>query len=602
LETLSPLFDNLPYAEIIDKFIVENIMNNIAFALAKTILNGFERHIYLFSEITQSAKKRFELCQWQAVQDAAKSRTDFYDKRVEETLETIKKDFFVSNLDELLWQNVKVSYVDLLKEHHQPELAESFYNSIFCHLFERKYYHNAFIFVKSTVEKIENIASPIIYTRYLPSELGLEQTIAAIMNNANFNIPFVNLERDMKSLIKSFRVQAHKTRYKLSELKFDILDFIFYRNKGAYIIGRVISPGGETPFIVPIVNNEKEGKAAGLYIDALLTEGANMAVVFGFARAYFFVDCQHPFALVQFLKRLIPHKTLADLYSAIGFHKQGKTQFYRDFLNHLDASDDKFELAAGIKGMVMSVFTLPSYPYVFKIIKDKFAPSKTMTKQEVKGKYRLVKLHDRVGRMADTMEYSEVAFPKDRFSEELLTELLNVAQSIIRFEDELIIIKHLYIERRMTPLNIYLAKASDEEIEEAMYGYGSAIKQLIAADIFPGDMLLKNFGVTRHGRVIFYDYDEITYMDEVNFRVKPEAITEEQIYAAEPWYSVAPGDMFPEEIATFALANTKYRNAFLLHHADLLEASFWQQCQKSVATGKFEDVFPYPEALRFCNN
>ena len=602
METLSPLFDNLPYAEIIDKFIVENIMNNIAFALAKTILNGFERHIYLFSEITQSAKKRFELCQWQAVQDAAKSRTDFYDKRVEETLKTIKKDFFVSNLDELLWQNVKVSYVDLLKEHHQPELAESFYNSIFCHLFERKYYHNAFIFVKSTVEKIENIASPVIYTRYLPSELGLEQTIAAIMNNANFNIPFVNLERDMKSLIKSFRVQAHKTRYKLSELKFDILDFIFYRNKGAYIIGRVISPGGETPFIVPIVNNEKEGKAAGLYIDALLTEGANMAVVFGFARAYFFVDCQHPFALVQFLKRLIPHKTLADLYSAIGFHKQGKTQFYRDFLNHLDASDDKFELAAGIKGMVMSVFTLPSYPYVFKIIKDKFAPSKTMTKQEVKGKYRLVKLHDRVGRMADTMEYSEVAFPKDRFSEELLTELLNVAQSIIRFEDELIIIKHLYIERRMTPLNLYLAKASDEEIEEAMYGYGSAIKQLIAANIFPGDMLLKNFGVTRHGRVIFYDYDEITYMDEVNFRVKPEAITEEQIYAAEPWYSVAPGDMFPEEIATFALANKKYRNAFLLHHADLLEASFWQQCQKSVATGKFEDVFPYPEALRFCNN
>jgi isocitrate dehydrogenase kinase/phosphatase len=577
-------------------------MNNIAFAIAKTILNGFERHIYLFSEITQSAKQRFELCQWQSVQDAARARTDFYDKRVEETLKTIKKDFFISELDEILWQSVKVSYMGLLKEHNQPELAESFYNSIFCHLFERKYYHNAFIFVKSNVEQIKNISSHVIYTRYSPSELGLQQTIAAIMSKANFNLPFVDLERDIKSLIKSFRQNAHKTRYKLSELKFDILDFIFYRNKGAYIIGRVISPAGETPFIVPILNNEKESDEAGIYIDALLTEGTKMAVVFGFARAYFFVDCQHPFALVQFLKRLIPHKTLADLYSAIGFHKQGKTQFYRDFLNHLDASDDKFELAAGIKGMVMSVFTLPSYPYVFKIIKDKFAPSKNMTKQDVKGKYRLVKLHDRVGRMADTMEYSEVAFPKDRFSEALLNELLSVAQSIIRFEGELIIIKHLYIERRMTPLNLYLAKASDSEIEEAMYGYGRAIKQLIAANIFPGDMLLKNFGVTRHGRVIFYDYDEITYMDEVNFRIKPEAITEEQIYAAEPWYSVAPGDMFPEEIATFALANTKYRNAFLLHHADLLEASFWQECQRNVAAGNFEDVFPYPVALRFCNN
>ena len=230
-------------------------MKNIAFAIAKTILNGFERHIYLFSEITQSAKKRFELCQWQAVQDAARSRTDFYDKRVEETLETIKKDFFISELDELLWQNVKQSYMTLLKEHHQPELAESFYNSIFCHLFERKYYHNAFIFVKSTVEQIENISSPVIYTRYSPSELGLEQTIVTIMTNTNFNVPFVDLDRDIKSLIKSFRKHAHKTRYKLSELKFDILDFIFYRNKGAYIIGRVISPAGETPFIVPIINN-----------------------------------------------------------------------------------------------------------------------------------------------------------------------------------------------------------------------------------------------------------------------------------------------------------------------------------------------------------
>ena len=339
-------------------------------------------------------------------------------------------------------------------------------------------------------------------------------------------------------------------------------------------------------------------KKTGLHLDALLTEPENMAVVFGFARSYFFVDCIYPQALVSFLQRLIPHKTRADLYSAIGFHKQGKTQFYRDFLNHLSNSDDQFKLADGIKGMVMSVFTLPSYPYVFKIIKDKFSPSKKMTKKEVKAKYQLVKLHDRVGRMADTMEYSEVAFPKSRFSEALLAELQLVAPSIIRFEEDLIIIEHLYIERRMTPLNLYLAQATDKEIEDAMFGYGEAIKQLIAANIFPGDMLLKNFGVTRHGRVIFYDYDEITYMDEVNFRVKPEAITEEQIYAAEPWYSVAPGDMFPEELATFALANHKYRQAFLIHHRELLEASYWQQKQKNIMNGIIENVYPYPQSLK----
>lgn len=578
----------------------EDTMNNLAYALAKTIINGFERHIQLFIEITQSAKHRFEQCQWSDVQKAARDRTTFYDQRVNETFNTIKQDFFISELDDELWQQVKRNYIDLLSQHKQPELAETFYNSVFCRLFERKYYHNAFIFVESTASRLDEQAAPKIYNQYHPAEKGLKQTIIEIMNDHKSDIPYQDLDADVETLIRAFRKQAHKTRYKVEELSFDILNFTFYRNKGAYIIGRVLSPGGETPFIVSVLNNEQ----GGLYIDALLTTSESMAVVFGFARAYFFVDCQHPHALVNFLQSLIPHKTKADLYSAIGFHKQGKTQFYRDFLNHLASSNDSFELAAGIKGMVMSVFTLPSYPYVFKIIKDKFSPSKNMTKKDVKGKYRLVKLHDRVGRMADTMEYSEVAFPKDRFSDELLSELEKVAPSIIRYEDDLIIIEHLYIERRMIPLNLYLADAlknkETEKINEAMYGYGEAIKQLISADIFPGDMLLKNFGVTRHGRVIFYDYDEITYMNEVNFRVKPEPVTEEQIYAAEPWYSVEPGDMFPEELATFALANPAYLKAFKLHHSDLLEANYWQQCQTNVANGIFKDVYPYPDQFRFC--
>lgn len=572
-------------------------MSSTAIAIAKTIINGFERHIFLFKEVTLSAKTRFEQRQWHDVQTAAKARTDFYELRIEETLTTIKQDFLITKLDNKLWQDVKNCYIGLLSNHPQPELAESFYNSVFCHLFERKYYHNTYIFVQSTATRLDTLPTPKIYTSYKPVENGLFQTISHILQNQEFSISFSHLKKDINLLITKFRQQAHKTRYQLSDLQFDILDSVFYRNKGAYIIGRVISPAGETPFIISLLNNEKDG----LFIDALITDGEQMAVVFGFARAYFFVDCQHPHALVEFLNRLIPHKTRADLYSAIGFHKQGKTQFYRDFLNHLDTSDDQLELAPGIKGMVMSVFTLPSYPYVFKIIKDKFSPSKNMTRADVKGKYRLVKLHDRVGRMADTMEYSEVAFPIERFSESLLDELKTVAESLLRFENGLVIIKHMYIERKMTPLNLYLAKANDEEVDNAMYGYGKAIKQLIAADIFPGDMLLKNFGVTRHGRVIFYDYDEITYMNEVNFRVKPEAITEEQIYASEPWYSVDPGDVFPEEIATFALANKRYRDAFLRHHANLLEAKYWQACQSDVAKGIVADVYPYPEQSRFCH-
>ena len=579
-------------------------MQTLAHTIAHTILSGFDRHIRIFSRISQTARLRFAHADWQGVQHAAKERTDFYDKRVNETLKLLEQSFHIAELDSELWQATKRAYVELLKPHLQADLAETFYNSVFCKLFERKYYNNNYIFVETSLAKRRTRAETPIYTRYQPSEKGLRETVKDILTKPHLDLPFEDLDRDINNIITAFRERADKTMFDLSLMHFDILDSIFYRNKGAYLIGRVRSPAGDTPFIVALLNNEDANNGQGaVYIDALLTSSEEMAVVFGFARAYFFVECVQPCALVHFLHKLMPNKTKAELYSSIGFHKQGKTQFYRDFLHHLDNSQDNLELAPGIKGMVMSVFTLPSYPYVFKIIKDKFAPSKHMTKKDVIGKYRLVKLHDRVGRMADTMEYSEVAFPKDRFSEELLEELTKVAGSIIRFEDDLVIIKHVYIERRMTPLNLYLASASkegnQEAIDSAMYGYGKAIKQLIAADIFPGDMLLKNFGVTRHGRVIFYDYDEITYMNEVNFRVKPEPKTEEQIFAAEPWYSVAPGDVFPEELATFALANRQYREAFNKHHANLLEASYWQARQRDVAQGIIGDVFPYPKNVRF---
>ena len=265
-------------------------MKNLAFAIAKTIINGFERHIYLYSEITQTAKQRFEQHRWHDVQVAAKARTEFYDHRIDETLATIKQDFCIEALDDKLWKYVKISYIELLSKHPQPELAESFYNSIFCHLFERKYYHNAYIFVQSTATRLDALPKPSIYTSYFPAEHGLFKTITRIIKSHNFSVPFSHLKKDINTLIAKFRQQADKTRYQLADLQFDILDSVFYRNKGAYIIGRVISPAGETPFIISLLNTE----ADGLFIDALITEGEHMAVVFGFARAYFLCRLSAP--------------------------------------------------------------------------------------------------------------------------------------------------------------------------------------------------------------------------------------------------------------------------------------------------------------------
>ena len=284
-----------------------------------------------------------------------------------------------------------------------------------------------------------------------------------------------------------------------------------------------------------------------------------------------------------------------------------KTDFYRGFLHHLDYSDDNLILAPGIPGMVMSVFTLPSYPYVFKVIRDYFAPPKEITRKQVEEKYQLVKQHDRVGRMADMLEYSSVVLPLYRFTDDLLADLKGTCESSISFitneegVDQLIL-DHVYIERRMVPLNLAIEEAQQKEdmerLEFLIRSFGDAIKELSAANIFPGDLLYKNFGVTRLERVVFYDYDEIVYLTDCNFRKIPAPRNTQELMSAEPWYSVEKNDIFPEEFSRFLLGNDKIKEFFMKYHADLLDADFWIQKQQNIKKGIYEDVYPYPQSYR----
>ncbi|HSO80257.1 MAG TPA: bifunctional isocitrate dehydrogenase kinase/phosphatase, partial [Chromatiaceae bacterium] len=381
----------------------------------------------------------------------------------------------------------------------------------------------------------------------------------------------------------------------LEELRIDVLESPFYRNKAAYLIGRVIQGEVCQPFVIPLVNNE----AGAIYADTLLTQQEQVDAVFSFTRAYFMVKTPVPAATVDFLQSLMPSKSLADLYMSIGFQKQAKNEFYRDFLDHLANSDDLFQIAPGTRGMVMLVFTLTSFPYVFKVIRDRFPPQKEVTRQQVKDRYQQVKNHDRMGRMADTLEFSDVAFPRHRFSPELLREIEAEVPSLVQEEDGMLVLRHLYIERRMTPLDLYLAAASPAEQRAILDDWGLALKQLMGVNIFPGDLLFKNFGVTRLGRVIFYDYDEICYLGECKFRKIPQARTLDDEMSAEPWYTVNPGDVFPEEFPTFLTNSQELRQILFDTHPEIFDYRYWQKRQKDTANGVWEDVFPYDKELRF---
>lgn len=566
--------------------------------IASTVLNGFNRHFTIFSKITKGAKERFENADWHAERAASRERIAFYDKRVKDAIADLQKMFNLEPFDSRLWFDVKREYVQLISDHLQPELAESFYNSVFCALFHRDYFGNDYIFVRSAVSTEFIDSDKPSYHVYYPARRGIRSSIKQVLLDSGFNLPFENIDRDVRYITRCLirHTFPHPRRVHLN-FQFQVISAVFYRNKAAYIVGRAVNSNKVVPFAIPILHGGEDT----IYCDAIIIGRQGLARLFEFSYVYFMVDHPVPSSIVTFLRRLIPTRNKESFYSAIGFHKQGKTVFFREFLHHLKHSEDELVFAPGIKGMVMAVFTLPSYPYVFKVIRDRFPPPKKTTRQEVLDTYRLVKMHDRVGRMSDILEYSHVALPRNRFSADLLEELYDTCANSISEEGDQIVIKHLYIERRMTPLNIAVAEADDEYLDKLMKGYGQAIKDLAAANIFPGDLLLKNFGVTGQGqgRIVFYDYDEICYLTECNFRKIPAARYPEDEFAAEPWYSIAANDIFPEQFATFLFADQRVRKAFLKYHRDLLDADFWIQKQRNIQDGIYEDVFPYPQKIRF---
>jgi len=573
---------------------------NFSHRIAHTMVRGFDKHYRLFRECSAVAKGRFERAEWVEGQRAMRDRIQFYDDRVRETVQVLESEFDATGLDEAVWQQAKLYYIGLLMDHKQPELAETFFNSVFCQMMHRTYFHNDFIFVRPAVSTEYIDSDPPTYRCYYPNSTGFRASIRQVFVDFGWRREFEDLDRDVEYILRSIVSHLGTVPAREANLQIQVLNSAFYRNKGAYVIGKAVNGANEYPFTVPVLHSD-DGK---LFLDTIILDAWRIAVLFSLSRAYFMVDMDVPSGYVQFLRSIMPNKPRSELYTMLGLGKQGKTMFFRDLIFHLHHSADQFTIAPGIRGLVMLVFTLPSYPYVFKVIKDVFGSSKEVDHDTVRRKYQLVKQVDRVGRMADTLEFSKVALPRKRFSQELIDELYREVPSLMEEDGEDLVIKHLYIERRMEPLNLYLEKAEkagrDDLVDQAVCEYGNAIRELAIANIFPGDMLWKNFGVTRYGRVVFYDYDEIEFMTDCKFRRIPPPPNFEAEMSGEVWYSVSRLDVFPEEFETFLLVTDRIREAFMRHHPDLFDAEFWQKTQAQVREGAVQDFFPYPESQRFC--
>ena len=559
---------------------------------AQAIGEAFVSYHDRYHEITRRAKRRFEECDWHGLHNDGVERLELYREVVASTVETLKPQVERHFGDAEFWGEVKREYSRFIAGRNDYELAETFFNSVTLRVANDGCLNLAIQYVGNEHPENGHGKEEHAYRAYA-KDVSTQERVREILLDCRFECEFRNLDEDVQQVAEAIERHLQEVAQGEPVEQIDVAGPVFYRGKGAYLVGRVRTFTHSSPLMIAMSNDE-----SGAYVDAVLLTENEVSIMFSFARSYFHVETDEPSAIVRFLRTLMPRKPVAELYTQLGYNKHGKTELYRDLMRHLQRSDDKFEIAPGERGMVMTVFTLPSYDVVFKIIKDRFDYPKSTTRQEVRNRYYLVFKHDRGGRLVDAQEFEHLRFSVDRFSPELLEELLKVASNTVSVEGDEVVIKHLYTERRLVPLNLYLKRVGEQAAHTAVIDYGQAIKDLAATNIFPGDILLKNFGVTRHGRIVFYDYDELCLLTDCRFREMPETQDDDDYMSSDPWFSVGEQDVFPEEMKHFLGLPPDLAEIFVQHHGELFRADFWNGLQARHNAGEVLEVLPYRESRR----
>jgi isocitrate dehydrogenase kinase/phosphatase len=554
---------------------------------AQTLVGIFADYNTEFRAITRRARQRFELRDWRGSQRDAVARIELYDKYVENTVATMRKRLGDDGQERSLWSSIKRRFAELIDPLPDAEFAKTFFSSVTRKTFGTTGVDPAVEFVALDLDPLGSVTTHV-ETKGYTNRGSIDLLVEELLADFRFRAPYRDFERSVKMVADELKASLESGGERRTVEKLEVIKEVFFQMTRAYLVGRLSGRGWTLPFVVALRNQD-----SGVVVDAIMLEEGTVSVLFSFTRSYFHVDLAHVGEVVKFLKEILPRKPVSELYTVLGRARQGKTERYRELFRHLQGSDDQFMLAPGEKGLVMVCFTLPSFDVVFKLIRDKFPVQKNILRQDVLQKYELVFKHDRAGRLVDAQEFKRIRFPKARFAPDLLHELLTETAATVHDEGEQLAIDHLYIERRMTPLNLYVREASREQAEKAVLDYGQAIRDLAVTNIFPGDLLLKNFGVTRHGRVIFYDYDELCLVTDCRFREVPESRYEEDEMLAETWYYVGESDVFPETFINFLGFDPQLKQVFLNAHREILTADWWRGIQERLREGDVLEVLPY---------
>mgnify|MGYP000969080468 CR=1 FL=1 len=568
-----------------------SMVQELARQTAAEIFAAFEDYNHAFRAITRRAERRFVEREWKLGQRDAVERIELYDRRVEKCLANLVGRLGRHIAEETMWREIKAEFASLIATCPDRKFDATFFNSLTRKVFKTIGVNRDVEFATVADEEGEGHVAPLpgqLPLRVAPAGTDLPQAVAALLAAPPWSRQLADPVATARFIAGEIAALISVRSLPVGPLKLEVLETVFYRATRAFLVGRVAGEAWTLPLVIAFAHTEE-----GIVADSVMMSEYEVRPLFGFSRSYFHADLPAVEPAIKYLRDIMPGKPVDEIYTVLGRAKQGKTERYRSLFRHLARSTDPFVHAEGVRGMVMIVFTLYSSELVFKVIRDRFAEPKTASRQEVMEKYQFVFQHDRVGRLVDAQEFRQLRFPKSRFSPELLDELLPSAAGTCRIEGDDLIIGHCYMERRMKPLDVYLRESPPDAARRAIRDYGQAIRDLALSNVFPGDLLLKNFGVSRHGRVVFYDYDELCLVTECTFRDLPEPRDDEDEMRAEPWYFVGANDVFPAQFLEFLGLRGELRDEFLRHHADLLTADYWRRLKACHLAEEHLEVVPY---------
>ena len=574
--------------------------------VSHVILDHFSSYSSQFHELTSRAKSRFEERQWRLARHDALRRMNLYERTLAALNRELEERLGCDLTNVRLWSEIKAAYADLIESRTDVDIAETFFNSVTRKILQTVGVNRDVEFFRLEPRPITSETRDHVYKRYKTGKGDTQTLIRQILESYHFNVAYEDIERDARQVADELDLYVWPY---VGENSLDYIDMIcvpFFRNRVAYLVGRLVTGEMIIPLVMPLYNDSR-----GIYVDAVLFRERQISIIFGFAHTSFCVEVSNPVLLIQFLRTLLPQKPVAELFISIGYNKHGKTEFYRYLHHYVHESHSRFWIAPGQEGSMMIAFTLRDFRFILKVIKDRPCflrsqnrPVKIVSRKEVMERYRNIRHQDHVGRLVDTQEFENLRFKRKRFTRELLREFRLAAREAVTIDADYVTIHHCYLQRRVVPLPMYIASEPDPEVVRGIIlDFGYFLKDITSVGIFPTDLFnIWNCGVTSRRRVVLFDYDDVASLRHIRFSDKPAAHTYwEEIQSEEDRIAAGPNDFFIDEMERYLGIPQPLMGAFRRIHGDLFTLRYWHRMQNRVKRGDVVNIIPYDRSRRFKN-